>query len=184
MRATFRPLPTWPHPPRRRISGSRFRTGRDGALETIEQEVSYLKGGDVVIGVVVDAEHISFSGILKADGWRKLRHRGAEVSFDVPGRGRLVFFTDAYDDVVQNLRAIGLGLEALRAVDRYGITSSAEQYAGFAMLAPGGPDPARGKQLVDAAGGLTQALKKHHPDRGGDERDFVDVQAYRQQVGA
>ena len=30
---------------------------------------------------------------------------------------------------------------------------------------------------------IKDALRKHHPDHGGQERDFVDVQAYRKAVG-
>lgn len=83
-----------------------------------------------------------------------------------------------------NLHAIALGLEALRAVDRHGITSSAEQYAGFAQLTAGGPDPLRGKRLVDEYGSLPEALKRSHPDHGGSAAAFADVQAYRTSIGA
>lgn len=44
---------------------------------------------------------------------------------------RLVYATDACEDWRHNVRSIALGLEALRAVDRYGITRKGEQYAGF-----------------------------------------------------
>ena len=179
MRATFRPLPTWPYPPRRRLTGARFRAGWAASLDKLEQEIAWVKGDDVVIGVVVDPAQIGFSGNLKSGGRTAFRGRGVEVSFETPRGGRLVFYTDAFDDVGQNLRAIALGLEALRAVERYGITSAAEQYAGFAMLPPGGPDPTRGRQLVAEAGSVTAALKQHHPDHGGDPAKFADVQAYR-----
>lgn len=183
MRATWRPLPAWPYPPVRRLEGSRLRAPWETALDRLEDEIARLRGSDVVIGVVVDEGQISFSGQLKAGGRTRFGYRGVEVSFDVPKRGRLVFHTDAYDDVTANVRAIGLGLEALRAVDRHGITAGAEQYAGFAMLSAGGPDAARGAALVEAAGGLTQALKKHHPDHGGTAEAFADVQAYRKRAG-
>jgi hypothetical protein len=179
MRATWRALASWPYPPGRRMTGDRIRSGWDAALGLLEEEIARLKGSDVVLGVVVSDDQVGFSGQLKAGGRTRFQHRGVEVSFDTTGRGRLVFHTDAYDDVTANVRAIGLGLEALRAVDRHGITSSAEQYAGFAMLPPGGPDPARGRQLVEAAGGMRQAERRHHPDAGGEQRDFVDIQAYK-----
>jgi hypothetical protein len=44
---------------------------------------------------------------------------------------RLVYATDACVYWQHNVRSIALGLEALRAVDRYGITRKGEQYAGF-----------------------------------------------------
>ncbi len=51
---------------------------------------------------------------------------------------RLVYATDACEFWQHNVRSIALGLEALRAVDRYGISRRGEQYAGFrAALTPG-----------------------------------------------
>lgn len=53
--------------------------------------------------------------------------------------GRQVFATDACELWQHNVRSIALGLEALRAVDRYGITRRGQQYAGFrAALTTGG----------------------------------------------
>jgi hypothetical protein len=71
----------------------------------LEEEIDKLKGSDVVIGVVVDESQVGFSGNLKAGGLTRFQHRGVEVSFDTKARGRLVFHTDAYDDVTANLRA-------------------------------------------------------------------------------
>lgn len=53
---------------------------------------------------------------------------------------RLVYATDVCEFWQHNIRSIALGLEALRAVDRYGISRRGEQYAGFrAALTPGEP---------------------------------------------
>lgn len=183
MRATFRPLPAWPYSERPKAR-ARMRMSWDATLDHLEAEIAAVDGSDVVIGVVCGEDQISMSGSLKAGGRVAVRHPGAEVSFEKPARARLVFHTDAYGTLAGNLHAIGLGLEALRAVDRYGITSTAEQYAGFQQLGAGGPDPARGRVLVEAAGGIRQAQRKHHPDQGGDDRDFVDVQAYVSSLGS
>jgi hypothetical protein len=157
---------------------------REGELKTLrdlEREIDAVGGEDLVIGVVADPSQFSIAGTLKGNA--KMHHPGAEVSFESGGR-RLVFHTDAFDYLASNLRAIALGLEALRAVDRYGITSTREQYAGFAAIIAGGPDPARGAMLVERAGGITEALKRHHPDHQGDPRDFADVQAFRKSQAA
>lgn len=174
--ATWRALAVWPYEPRPG-SSSIFRTSWDQSLRKLEDEISRIDGDDVVIGIVAEPSAISFSGALK--NRNQVGYPGAEVSFDLPARGRVVFHTDAYGTLHANLHAIALGLEALRAVDRHGITSTSEQYAGFAQIGPGGGDAARGKLLVDAAGGIPAALKKHHPDHGGNARDLADVQAFR-----
>lgn len=44
---------------------------------------------------------------------------------------RLVYATDCCEFWQHNVRSIALGLQALRAVDRYGISRRGEQYAGF-----------------------------------------------------
>jgi hypothetical protein len=176
MQATWRALAVWPYEPRPGSSSS-FRTSWDQSLRKLEDEISRIDGDDVVIGIVADPSAISFSGVLRAKA--SYTYPGAEVSFELPGRGRVVFHTDAYKTLHANLHAIALGLEALRAVDRHGITSTAEQYAGFAQLTAGSGDPERGAELVRVAGGVSAALKKHHPDHGGNPRDLADVQAFR-----
>jgi hypothetical protein len=176
MPATWRALAAWPYQPRVQSSSS-FRTTWDQSLRKLEDEITRIDGDDVVIGIVADPSAISFSGALRARA--AYSHPGAEVSFDMPGRGRVVFHTDAYKTLHANLHAIALGLEALRAVDRHGVTSTGEQYAGFALLGAGGPDSQRGAELVRAAGSIAEALKRHHPDHGGKASDLADVQAYR-----
>lgn len=178
MRATWRALAAWLYEPRPKQSTS-FHSTWDATLALLEREVERIDGDDVVIGVVCDPSQISFSGALKAGARAAIRHPGVEISFETAERGRLTFHTDAFNSLAWNLRAVALGLEALRTVDRYGITSSGEQYTGFAQLAAGGPDAERGRVLVERAGSLTEALKRHHPDHGGEARDFVDVQAFK-----
>jgi hypothetical protein len=186
VRATFRPLPAWPYPEQPKRPAT-FKVTYSRTLQDLEREIEALRGRELIIGVVVDENAIRIDGQMRADA--KVRHSGVEVSFEVPDGRRLVFHTDVHGGYTtswqDNLRAIARGLEALRAVARYGITSGVgEQYAGFAQLSAGGPDPVRGKALVDAAGSVKEALYLHHPDHGGRERDFVDVDAYRKTVGA
>jgi hypothetical protein len=183
VRATWRPLARWPYPPREKQHGS-FPSRWEAKLDKLEDEITRLKGDDVVIGIVLGDQWISLSGGLKAGAIGQVSHPGVEVSFGLPDGRRLIFYTDAYRSVQYNLGAIANGLEALRAVDRYGITSSAEQYAGFAMLAPGGADADRGRRLVEEHGSVAKALFATHPDQGGDARAFADVQAYRDRSGA
>jgi hypothetical protein len=82
-----------------------------------------------------------------------------------------------------NVRAIGLALEALRKVDRYGVTKNGEQYAGWKELEAGSVgegDPRRGRDLIrDAGGDVKVALFNAHPDHGGEADDFRDVIAAR-----
>lgn len=185
MRATFRPLPAWPYPEQPHRPAT-FKVTYARTLQDLEREIEHLGGSELMIGLVTDESQIRIDGFMRSDA--KVRHSGVEVSFEVPDGRRLTFHTDVHSGYTNswqdNLRAIALGLEALRAVQRYGITTGlGEQYAGFAALTAGGPDLEKGRKLVERAGGIRQALMAHHPDRGGDARDFADVQAYRDSVG-
>ena len=182
MRATFRAIPDWPHPvtdPRR--SRWTFKASWGETLELLEYEIGRLDGRDVVIGAGFRLGDIRPDGMPRSDA-RAPSHPGIEISFD-SHFGRLTYSTDVCEYWQHNVRAIALGLEALRAVDRHGISRRGQQYAGFAQLTAGGPDPARGRQLVERSGSVKAALMAHHPDHGGDARDFADVQAYREETG-
>lgn len=183
MRATWRPLAQWPYPQRAQ-QHDQFKSAKnalswDRVLQELEWELERNGADDVLIGVVAPSTAVGISGQLRYRS--QVTHPGAEVSFDHGGQ-RITFHTDAYDSLQSNLRAITLGLAALRAVDRYGITSGREQWAGFAQLSAGGPDPERGRLLVERAGGVKAALMLHHPDHGGQPRDFADVAEYRKGV--
>jgi hypothetical protein len=149
-------------------------------MSLLRSEVVQLDGRDPIIAACFVPGDIRRDGLPRSGA--RPTHPGIELSFEAlaltPPR-RLVYITDAHEDWEHNVRGIALGLQALRAVDRYGITRSGEQYAGFAAITAGGPDPVRGERLVHAAGGIREALFKHHPDHGGNDRDFADVQAYR-----
>lgn len=185
MNVTFRPLPRWPYPeqPHR---PALFKAGYSDTLDKLEYEIDRLDGSEVIIGIVTDSSAIRLDGRPRAD--MRTHHAGVELSFEVPDGRRLVFHTDVHAGYTNswqdNLRAIALGLEALRAVSRYGITSGiGEQYAGFLKLETSQASPERGRELVEEAGGVKAALMRHHPDQGGDPRRFADVQAYRQLAG-
>ena len=83
-----------------------------------------------------------------------------------------------------NVRAIALSLEALRAVDRYGVSKRGEQYAGWKQLTTGDSmSQAEARDLLASYGGETEALKKTHPDTGGDVESFRKVQRAREVLG-
>lgn len=169
-------MPVWPHPTRQRRQAS-FRAAYARTLDDLEYEVGRLDGTAVIIGAGFDPADIRNDGLPRSKA--RAIHPGIEVSFDTPHRGRLVFAVDTFDHWEDNLRAVALGLAALRAVERYGIADTGQQYAGFAQLAAGESKVERGRRLVAEAGSVNAALKKHHPDHGGDAADFDAVMAYR-----
>lgn len=184
MEVRFRPLPIWPYSTtvgrRGRLT---FKASWQNTLDLLAREVRTLDGRNVVIGASFREADLRLDGMPYANA-REPGHPGIELSFDAligGNRQRLVYATDVCERWEHNVRSIALGLESLRAVDRYGITRRGEQYAGFRELTAGtgDPSPSRGAQIIAERGGLTQALKATHPDHGGDSADFADVQAAR-----
>lgn len=185
MRVTVRPLPAWPYGKQSPRSAT-YRSTYTDTLTELDDELSAIGAREVIIGVVASERDVRIDGQLRADA--KVGYPGVELSFELPDGRRVAFHTDRHRGYASswqdNLRAIVLGLRALRAVSRYGITEGVgEQYAGFAQLPSGGPDPERGRRLVERLGSVGKALRATHPDtRDGDytDRDFADVQAYRE----
>lgn len=198
---TFRPMAAWPYE-EQPARPATYKVSYDRMLKDLSDELELLGAVDVVIGLVTrgGAADLRLDGMLRAR--TQVDHVGVELSFTALGIGvpvgkgeRFIYHTDIHKGGWRehyghlpwhdNLRAISLGLESLRAVERYGITQTGQQYAGFAQLPAGASESAeRGRTILnDRFGGdITQALWDLAPDRGGNEQDFKDVLAYRQSL--
>ena len=181
MNIRCRPITTFPPEFQARRQASQFSAGWSATMQLLERELEKLGARDAVIELAVQ------EGELRIDGWpyadARPTHPGVIVSFDSK-HGPLRYGTDAFDHWQENVRAIALGLEALRKVDRYGIGKRGEQYVGWRQLSAGDSDhlAQRGRELIAGHGGETAALKATHPDHGGDREDFEAVQAAREAV--
>lgn len=182
----FRPLESWPYPDTRPRRGRRtFKAGWSSTLELLDRELGYLNAANVVIQADFTEWDLRLDGMPRADA-RMPDHPGVILSFESE-HGPLRYATDAHAYWQHNVRAIALGLEALRAVDRYGITRSGEQYTGWRQLTAGSGLTSR-EQAVALVAKLTgvdavdvevatgngdirrhyrKALKAAHPDHGG-----------------
>lgn len=130
----FRPLawtgPVTPAGERR--SRHAFKAGWSATLELLEQELRHLEAKDIVLEVGLAESDI------RIDGWPRANAKappfpGVRLWFSSK-HGPLVYFTDTYVFWQHNVRAIALGLQALRAVDRYGVTRTGEQYTGWKAI--------------------------------------------------
>jgi hypothetical protein len=187
---TLSPITTWegsrtPARERRSVFSAPF----SSTLETLRRELYHLGATDVVLEVAIPAG---------PRYWRNDGRPRAGVTADHPGvvlalrsvekgdagvwpGGRARFATDRFTTWQQNLRAIALGLEALRKFDRYGLGDD-QHYRGFAQLPPGGPNVVRGHELIAHFGSVARALRATHPDTRQDgytDADFEAVQAAR-----
>ncbi len=148
MRYTVRPISdrTWLRPNSKR-EASRFDSKWTSTMDLLGREIDFLGGRDVVLEVDVEDRYIRLDGMLRADA--RASSPAVVVAFESK-HGPMLYRCDRFvsrwyeqgPDWQQNVRAIALTLEALRAVDRYGATETGQQYAGFKALPAGRAMPA------------------------------------------
>lgn len=193
------PIREWPGELTRNRTRSQFKAGLRDTLDILDREIWHL---------CTTREQHSSAEILIAipagDLWRldgKPRaHAVAEhpgVIFSVQSKfGALSYPCDTFTTWQDNLRAIALALEALRKVDRYGVTKRGEQYRGFlaieATAAPAGFSTASDalaflRQISGIPADIYEPPESHmprliraaqrraHPDTGGDAATFQRV---------
>lgn len=173
-----------------------FKAGYAATIQLLRRELLHLRASKVVIEAAVSEQDIRNDGLIRSDA--RPQHPGVIVSFSTPG-GPLRFPCDTYATLQDNLRAIALALEALRRVDRYGVTRKGEQYTGWKQLPGGTVEPAMSldvaatvlinlskarctpRDLIGVPANVAicyrAAAKLTHPDlTGGDDKDFKLLQ--------
>lgn len=169
MRIITRPILRWPgqlldESERRNTP---FRAKWADTRQKLEDEATHLGAPEIVIQMALTEEEIRLDGWPRAGA--KPAHPGIIVSLDTR-QGPLSFPCDTFtsqwygeEGWHANARAIALGMESLRKLERYGITGHGEQYVGWKQLGTGGPiatgsgeEPMDAEQaariLLDAAG--------------------------------
>lgn len=102
-------------------------------LLLLERELNQLGADSVVFQIDLRESDIRLDGLPRADA--RPTDPAVIISFKSK-HGPLRYFCDQFRGWQDNVRAIALGLEALRKVERYGITHRGEQYAGWKQLGP------------------------------------------------
>lgn len=198
MNLTYRPLPAvWPsgeRTPWNRRRRSPFSAPWLRTLELLERELANL-GVSQSATVVVEAGYreadIRLDGRPRANA--RLEDPAVVVSFE-SRHGPLRYGCDAFTDHQANIRAIALALEALRAVDRYGVTKRGEQYTGWKALPEGNMASTQVeaetfiRSLVDdpsvpLATLYRRACHVAHPDHGGSRQTWDRLQAAKVALG-
>lgn len=113
---------------------SSFQSNWTATERLLGQEVQQLKGRDLVLEMDVTERDIRIDGQVRANA--RPASPAVRIAFDSE-HGPLTYGTDAFTTWQDNVRAIALGLEALRKVDRYGIAKRGEQYVGWKALPAG-----------------------------------------------
>lgn len=171
---------------------SPFDATLSATLEVLERELRMLDARVIVLQVGYREQDLRLDGMPRANA--TMTHSAVALSFESKW-GPLRYETNEFvkrgwsggDGWQQNLRAIALGMEALRKVDRYGVSKRGEQYTGWKQLTQT-TDPIQRMTAAEAraylddvwGGDATAALRATHPDTGGDPDEFRKVQRARE----
>lgn len=195
---TFRPVEKWPReearsPKRANFSSLSSTTGHkttkryDDIIDLLDREIWHAGAKKAVIQAHLTERDLRVDGQLRSNSSPK--KPGVIVSFEGK-HGPISMPCDAFDHWKDNLYAIAKALEALRMVDRYGVTSHGEQYRGWKALPAVGDDIDAAARFVALHGGTEDrwrdvkgdratfqiyyrhAARKTHPDTGGDGETF------------
>lgn len=206
---SFRPIDSWPgelNPDRRH---SLFSAALSDTVGLLGRELDHLYAERVVLQIAIQEKDLRIDGLPRAQA--RADHPGVIVAFDSKW-GPLKYATDEFTSWQDNLRAVAKAMEALRLVDRYGVSKKGEQYRGWRQLPVGGStdDPeinrTQAARILAERGGATNideiaarileggdAAKEYgrraaafsHPDKpSGSEAGFRLVQKARELVGA
>jgi hypothetical protein len=197
LNAHFKPLHQWHGPRTETRKDGTFRSSWVQTLDLLEFELGKLRAKDIVIQIEDPGgiEGIRNDGTIRMVSKNYWPGKACVVlSFESP-KGSISMPCDRYEDWKDNLRAIALSLEALRAVDRYGVTRGNEQYRGWTQIGNGNGKMSRevAIALIASLVGanavtldqnwatvgeamLKRAKKLHHPDApGGSHETFVAI---------
>lgn len=185
-----RPLSSFPNPETRSRRSANFRTSVGRSWQKLYAEVRRIGCTSLVVEMDITEQDIRRDGSVRADA--RCRSPRVVVSLVDSAHGPLRYPCDTFDKWEDNVHAIALSLENLRAVDRYGVTRRGEQYTGWKALSSGQEMDATAAASVirQHAGGqvfailndkatarasILVAIKKTHPDAGGGAGEFQQV---------
>lgn len=203
MQVTFRPIDVYPGQRTRWPRASSFSAPWQKTLDLLDRELTLLGAKRVILQLDLTEGDIRLDGVPRANA--RTSSPAVVIAFESK-HGPLKFATDMFNSWQDNVRAIALGLESLRRVDRYGITRNAEQYTGWRQLpssdkreSPMTYDSAAeflawcvgGDVSIDAIkedfayakGVYRNAVKNVHPDVGGDTAEFQRLQEAMRVLG-
>ncbi|MDJ0006490.1 molecular chaperone DnaJ [Gordonia alkanivorans] len=148
---TLRPIEHWPGKLTANRMRSQFSAPWRATLDLLDRELWHLgpagRNAPAVLQIAMREQDFRIDGMPRANA--RPDHPGVILAIEST-KGPLSFPCDRFLTWQDNLRAIALSLEALRKIDRYGITPNAEQYTGWKQLPGGTATSASAFTAVDA----------------------------------
>lgn len=170
MEYLFRPLVKFPKERTRNPKRAPFGCGYGRTLIYLDRELRHLKARSVVIQADCDEDDIRLDGRLRSTA--RMRSQAVVLTIELPD-GPMSMPCDTFTRWEDNLRAICLTLERLRAIDRYGVTRNREQYRGWKALPQGGAIEATEWTTAEDAARFLLATAGHRADNDANVREVV-----------
>jgi hypothetical protein len=186
----------WSKTPSWQLPWSPFTAPWSKTRDLLDKELNHMNARKVELALGLRAGDLNRDGSISARA--RLTDPGVILSFETSKHGVLTYpcrtYTGRPESMAwqENVRAIALGLEALRKVERYGIAARGQQYAGWRALGAGIPlegsmteaeawrvlreavrHPDSTVRSKDVEWLFRIASLEHHPDVGGDSDHFA-----------
>lgn len=167
--------------PKHDIQRSRFKSTTGKARDFLKKEVERLRGSQLVISTNLPVKD---NGDLYADfGRYKIDDAGVAIYFKYKGAIRSMC-CDKFQQVWENLNALAKSIEAIRAIERNGVSDFLDRaFTGFKELPSEeklscwqvlGIPPTKDMGTIKKA--YLQKVRFAHPDSGGSHESFIELQ--------
>lgn len=174
----------WPRATSRR--SALYKVTLEKAVSEAVAELKRMGAKDVVL-----SSNMRVGLIRTTETETELKDPGVALYWTSKKDQPMVMACDHWHRLRDNVRSIGLTLEAIRAIERNGASQILDRvFTGFIAL-PEAPDAWKILGLTRSAdkdaltARLRELTREHHPDRGGDARRFAEItRAYHEAIGA
>lgn len=154
------------------------------ALGRLQEELDRIGARHPVVSSNVE---LRLDGLPRS-GQREPEDPGVAIYFQLAGKPHCLP-CDTYQLVAHNIAAVAAHIEATRAIERHGVASVQEMFAGFAALPPPSQErpwrevlglhrePKITAEMIDAR--YRALARERHPDNGGSHALMAELNAAR-----
>lgn len=174
-----------------RADGSREQVKRTRALSAadatgrLQKEIDRLNGHDAILSTNLK---LRLDGVPRSDQGEPM-DPGAAVYFTL-NKKPICLACDKWDRVADNIAALAQHIDALRRIDRYGVGSLEQAFAGYQALPAMATDwwvilgVSPNATLEEVEEAFRAAALRSHPDRGGTHEEMARLSEARRAARA
>lgn len=165
---------------------SSFKQTMDGSQRFLKEELRRLGASKLIVSTNIPVRNDG--GMYAAYMNRQIDDPGVAIYFKYKGRD-ISMCCDKYKTVWENVYALGKGIEALRGMERWGVSDFIERaFTGFTALPPPKSETWYSVLEVDEHASVEEIknayrkkVQTHHPDAGGSDAAFRQLnEAYQE----